>query len=184
MNIRKILLIILLLVILCTAISLFIAFGGLNFLIPVPKPVITYGEFPCRLTYELNGKEKVIEDVIVCEFEGFEFKSEAGKYKKWKTYLKSGKTEMTLLDLSDLNEKNEFGHTILGFFFSYGNAEYYMGDTERHSIPQISDYIEYKYKTQDGIIGGSAYKADEAWEKYKIRLISWEVSPPIQNSFK
>lgn len=36
----------------------FSAFGGLNFLISVPKPAITYGEFPFRLTYELNGEKK------------------------------------------------------------------------------------------------------------------------------
>ena len=98
------------------------AFGGFNFLLHVPKPEITYGEFPCVLTYEVNGEIKVIEDVIVCEFDGFEAANEAGKYRKWKTYLKSGKEDMTLLDLRPLNEKNEFGHTMLEFFFSYGNS--------------------------------------------------------------
>lgn len=149
-----------------------------------PKPEITYGEFPCRITYELNGEKKVIEDVIICEFDGFDNLGSGGKYRKWKSYLKSGNENMTLLDLRPLNEKNEFGHTMLEFFFSYGNAEYYMGDTQRQSVPHIADYVEYKYRTEDGSIGGSAYKADEAYEKYKIRLISWEASPLIENVFK
>ena len=160
------------------------AFGGFNFLLNVPEPEIKYGEFPCALAYEVDGEIKTIEDIIVCEFDGFKVVGEAGKYRKWKTYLKSGNEDMTLLDLRPLNEKNEFGHTMLEFFFSYGNAEYYMGDTQRKSIPHIADYVEYKYQTVDGNIGGSAYSNEEAYEKYKIRLISWEAAPPIENEFK
>ena len=46
------------------------AFGGFNFLLSVPEPQIKYGEFPCKLTYEINGEIKTIEDTIICEFDG------------------------------------------------------------------------------------------------------------------
>ena len=49
---------------------------------------------------------------------------------------------------------------------------------------QSFDWVDYKYKTKDGKIGGSGYKADEAFKKYKIRLVSWECAPPIENNFK
>lgn len=179
-----ILVVLFLLVLLFILIVSFSSFGGFNFFISVPKPEIQYGEFPCRLTYEINGETIVVEDIVICEFEGTDFQNEAGIYRKWKTYLKSGNEEMTLLDLRGLNEKDEFGNTILELFFSYGNAEYFMGDTQRVSIPQIEDYIEYKYITDNGIIGGNAFKSDKAFEKYKIRLISWECTPPIENVFK
>ena len=39
------------------------------------------------------------------------------------------------------------------------------------------------YVTPDGIVGGSGYTPEEAWEEYKIRIISWESDPPIENSF-
>ena len=55
-----------------------------------PKPAIRYGEFPFRLTYELNGETKTIEDVAICEFDGYGERSEAGQDRKWKTHLKSG----------------------------------------------------------------------------------------------
>ena len=45
-------------------------------------------------------------------------------------------------------------------------------------------YVEYKYRTEDGSIGGSVYSDEEAMEKYKIRMISWEAAPPIENKFK
>lgn len=163
----------------------FAAFGGLNFLISVPKPEITYGEFPFKLTYELNGEIKTIEDTIICEFDGFEVLGEAGKYRKWKTSLKSGNERLTLLDLRPSKEVNEFGQTILELYFYYGNAEYYMGDTgDRQRDAQGLDRVSYHYQNKDGTTGGSSYKADVSYEKYKIRLISWEAAPPIQNSFK
>lgn len=40
------------------AFMFFVAFGGLNFLIPVPKPEVTHGEFPFQLTYE----KKMMDD--------------------------------------------------------------------------------------------------------------------------
>lgn len=162
------------------------AFGGANYFIQIPKPEVTYGEFPFKLTYELNGEIKTIEDTIVCEFDGFEVVGESGKYRRWKEYLKSGKEQLTLLDLRPLKEINEFGQTMLELYFFYGTAAYYMGD---ESSPyarsgQKLDYVSYKYQTVDGIVGGSGYNADVAWEKYKIKIISWEVAPPIQNIFK
>ena len=162
----------------------FMAFGGFTFLVSVPEPEIKHGEFPFKLTYELDGEIKTIEDTVVCEFDGFEVLGEAGKYRKWKTYLKSGNEKIVLLDLREKNEVNEFGYTALELFFSYGNGEYYMGDSQRVSKPQISDYVEYSYITAEKTVGGSAYKADEAHEKYKIRLISWECAPPIENKFE
>jgi hypothetical protein len=150
-----------------------------------PKPEITYGEFPFKLTYELDGETKVIEDSVICEFDGFYSLGSAGKYRKWKTSLKSGNERLTLLDLRPLEEINEFGQTMLEMFFSYGSGEYYMGDEQRYNRkPEIRDYVEYEYRNTDGTTGGSSYKADVAYEKYKIKLISWEASEPIQNSFK
>lgn len=170
---------------LSVAFIFFAAFGGLNFLISVPRPEITYGEFPVKLTYELNGEIKTIEDTVICEFDGFEVIGEAGKYRKWKTSLKSGNERLTLLDLRSLDEVNEFGQTMLELYFYYGNAEYYMGDTgDRQRAAQGLDRVSYHYQNKDGTTGGSGYKADVAYEKYKIRLISWEAAPPIQNSFK
>ena len=163
----------------------FAAFGGLTFLASVPKPEIRYGEFAFQLEYEIDGVVKVVEDTIICEFDGFETRGESGKYRKWKSYLKSGDERITILDFRELRETNEFGQTILELFFSYGNAEYYMGDKYGSDPGRgIGKYIEYMYRGADGSIGGSAYPADEAWEKFKIKLISWECDPPIENKFK
>ena len=97
---------------------------GCFLLLNPPKPGITYGEFPFRLTYELNGEIKVIEDTIIAEFDGFSTPTSAGIYRVWKTRLKSGNERLTLLDLRPLNEINEFGQMMLEIYFYYRNGEY------------------------------------------------------------
>ena len=151
-----------------------------------PDPKIKYGEFPFRLTYELNGDTKIIEDTVICEFYGFETWGEAGKYRKWKTHLKSGNERITLLDLRPSDEINEFGQKMLELYFSFGTAEYYMDDElgSKKRAGEISNWVDYMYQSTDGTIGYSGYKVNVAREKYKIKLISWEPSPPITNSFK
>lgn len=152
-----------------------------------PAPQIQYGEFPFVLTYEIKGETKVIEDTIICEYDGYKMEGEAGWYREWNFHLKSGKDRITLLDLKSQDEKNEFDSLMLELFFYWGNAEYYMGeplDYASHDPKKAQDFdwIEYQYQTPDGIVGYSAYTAEEAFRKYGIKLISWECSPPIKNA--
>ena len=155
-----------------------------------PAPQIKYGEFPCRLVYEINGEQKVIEDTIICEFDGFENIGSAGNYRKWKTYLRN-EGEMTsdnivLLNLQNDDIYDEFGHKVLELYFYGGSGHYYMNDElgGHERTAQDFSYIDYKYEFLDGTIGHSAFKAEEAYERFKIKLISWEVAPPIQNEFQ
>ena len=161
-------------------------FGGASYFVHVPKPAVTYGEFPFKLTYEFHGNTKVIEDTIICEFDGFEVVGEAGKYRRWKAHLKSGKEYITLFDARKLiAEKDYEGNKILELYFDWGNAEYYMGDTMRHACgAQSLDEVCYLYRAKEKrTIGHSVVGAKMALEKYKIELISWEVAPPIENTF-
>lgn len=151
-----------------------------------PKPEITYGEFPFRLVYELNGEIKEIDDIIVCEFDGIENLGSGGKRRKWKSYVKSTAEKMiTLYDLREKNDYTEWGLKILELCFDPGNAEYYMGDTsDRQKEGSRGKWIDYLYVSADGKMGYSSLELDEAWEEYRIKIISWEPSLPIQNSFK
>ena len=74
---------------------------------------------------------------------------------------------------------------ILELYFYYGTAAYYMGDNTNPFArdAQGFDYVSYEFQTADGKTGKSGYEAEEAYEKFNIRLISWEVSEPIQNTF-
>ena len=81
------------------------------------SPEVKFGEFPCKLTYEINGEIKTIEDVIICEYDGIEIDEAHGTKRKWKTSLKSGNERIILLDLRDSGETGIHGYPILELFF-------------------------------------------------------------------
>ena len=142
-----------------------------------PKPEIKYGEFPFVLIYELDGEVKVIQDVVVCEFDGFKSHGEAGKYRKWKSHLKSGKERITLLNVDN----------TLEFYFNYGDPENYMGDPQSgrygEDLSYDLSYIPFIKKENGIIVADSGMPADKVWEKYKLKIIDWKYTPPIKNSF-
>ena len=149
-----------------------------------PKPEITYGEFPFTLTYELDGEIKTMEDTLICEYDGVEWTNSGSKERKWKYRFKSGREEIILIDFSDKDEIHELGYKMLNLYFFCGSPEYYMGETEnfrRH--PEDMKMIHYHYQTKEGKIGGSAYSLDEAFEKYKVKIIDWKITEPIENKF-
>jgi len=140
-----------------------------------PRPSITYGEFPFRLEYQINGETKIIEDTLICKFDGYGWNEGIGKHRKWKESLASGNKEIVLLKV---NENKEI-------VFPPGNAQFFMGDLKE-------DYEEYNNDftsailvekigngTQSGVIRAVHLDAE-----YNIKLISWDYAPPIKNNFK
>ena len=51
-------------------------------------------------------------------------------------------------------------------------------------LPEEDNMIDYLYITPEGKKGYSAFTADEALERYNIRIIKWEYSKQIENSYK
>jgi len=131
-----------------------------------PAPAITYGEFPFRIEYELNGELIVIEDTVICEFDGFELIGPK-KIRSWKRRLAGGADEVVLL-FNNYNKK---------IFCNVKWAGYYMGEFGGNIDNERPDVL---------IEEGSnvrALTASELFDLYGIRLINWEFSPPIVNSF-
>ena len=87
------------------------------FFTPVPRPQITYGEFPFTLVYENEGEVITVSDVYVCKFDGF--KIDLGdKWRYWKGYLKSNGDKGIFLKKIDNVE----------LYISLGYPGHYMGD--------------------------------------------------------
>lgn len=178
-----------LVVILCILTSLFKFISpwillaiGTEFTSEPPLPEIIYGEFPFSITYEINNEVKLINDSIICEFDGFENLGNGGIWHKWKSRLKSGNKYLLLYR----EEKESLKLEIL--MVAPGLPEYYMGDfafrtREEHeeimSFPNII-YRECKNGTQTD----SVITKKEAWEKYHINIINMECSSPIENKFE
>lgn len=157
--------------------------GAVFSLIPnPPKPDIINGEFPISVICEIDGEIKEIKDTVICEFDGFENLGSAGKYRKWKAYLKSGNERMTLLRVDETSE----------LYCSYGMPEYYMDDLRfqtREEYEQMrsrdldSMFIIFG-KWENGELKSNFVSRNEAFEKYGLKIIDVQYSPPIQNSFK
>ena len=144
-----------------------------------PAPEIKYAEFPFKLEYELNGEIFVVEDALVCEFDGFGANySQTEKFREWKSYLLSGDGRIILVSTEELE-----------VFFSPNssptNAFVFMGDIEKYDrMTELFPNALYKKDFYNQKENAYIITAEEMWEKYKIRLISWEIADPIENTFK
>ena len=149
------------------------------------KPEITYGEFPFRLVYEINGERIVIEDSLICEFKGFGANEGTGKYRQWSKRLESGGQELILLEVDEpIGKMKSWNVTYQIIYYNPGSSWYYMGDigdvvTYRHDFPNASYYEEY----EDGSTMRGVVSADELFSRFGIVLIDWEPSEPISNDF-
>jgi len=139
-----------------------------------PLPEIKYGEFPFRIEYEINGERFVIEDTVICEFDGIS-SSENGKVLKWKSRLASGSegSGMTLQTIDSTKRVT----------FSAGEPRYYMGDS------RMSPEEYWHYNLGAVLVEGSGSSIvvlfPEQWyDEYNFKFISWKFTDPIVNTFK
>ena len=148
------------------------------------QPEIKYGEFPFRLEYKINGQHKVIEDTIICEYNGIEMNEGRGKYRVWKSRLASGNENITLLKVDD--------RTL--FIYPEDNADYLMGDSyfeymhNKEFRDPIFIYKDGNEKESDPIKHIQNFDYKLALEKklqneYHIEIISWDCAKPIVNKF-
>lgn len=138
-----------------------------------PIPEITYGEFPFRLEYELEGKRVVIEDILICEYDGIGSNEGMGKYRKWKGRLASGNEEIVLLKVDNNTE----------IIYKPGSASYYMDDLrEYEGYDHLFPYALLKEYEEEHTNIEIVYQSSLLHE-YHIKLIDWDYTQPIQNNF-
>ena len=164
-----------------TGLVLFVVSGAFAIFMPEPaEPLIKYGEFPFSITYEMNNEVITYEDVIICEYEGWEDHGTGGKVRKWSKRLKSGKEKIVI------HESHTDGVPCEVSLRIPGTAKYYMGDFDLQSKEAYEHTTENTpfFVVEDGCNYSSLSKMEEAaWEKYGIRFISLEYSQPVENQF-
>ena len=155
-------------------------------------PQIETGEFPFVVEYEMNGKNYVIEDTVVCEFSGYDLSALTfNKPRSWRSKLKSGEKEKLII----LREENmpsaikEGRHNEwaeLRVF--YGSEEHYMGDpTAKSLVHRYPHFIYYETYTENGenrLGWGTELTEKELKKHFGITVKRFEFSEPIKNEFK
>ena len=144
--------------------------AGFEALPDPPQPQITYGEFPFTLVYELNGEVIVLEDTKICEYDGVGVGSN-GKYRKWIGRLADSGNGDVFIISDDTRE----------VYCYIGSAGYYMNDEKYPEQRPLTPRIYYvKLNNNDRSILSQA----ELLEKYNVKLLSWEFTDPVENTFR
>ncbi len=161
-----------------------------------PAPQIKEGEFPFVVEYEMNGERYLIEDALVCTFDGYGINNFAifgyPTPRSWSMKLKkTGKEHfnITLIDFEDNTEsllvKNRINNwSSLRIYL--GSGGYYMGDTDRDKDNPKIEYVE-EYTIIPNWLSeiDSTMLSNEELEKYfGIKIIRFEFSEPIENKFE
>ena len=144
----------------------------------VPRPEIKEGEFDLSVTYELNGEQKTLTAVYICEYDGVSWSIEGGDFSRDWADRTEGQYEGD--DYSAIIGKTEDGGDICLFFGVY--PEYFMGDsTGDRGVPEPSLYIAYPEDEDGGMrhIGDAAVIEEE----YGAKILSYKYEKPIDNSY-
>lgn len=154
-------------------------------------PLIEKGEFPFRVVYEMKGEEFVIEDTIICYYDGLDHSALFGKPRRWNHYLKSqdeskmevfkGENVSSVLNSERIDEE-------AGVVLHYGYGAYYMGDPNSNSLIHGKPHFCYteKYTSSPN---SKHYESIELSEKdlekyFGIKISVFEFSKPLKNKFK
>ena len=143
-------------------------------------PAITYGEFPFRLVYELNGEQIIIEDTIICEFEGIGIDAGRGKHRRWSARFASNGEEVTYRGVVLLKDDEK---TI---YMNVGGPNYYMRDLENMgpNAPREDKGFDNSFRMVPTEGFGVLVSEEDLLEKYNIKIIEWTHSPQIENRFR
>ena len=116
-------------------------FGGQKY------PEIEKAQFPFIVEYVIDGETYIIEDIVVCEFDGFD--GMLPNHRCWSSYLKSGNEAKCEL-IREENTKsvlkpsrvNELSRLVLDY--GSADADYYMDDPQGKSMIDKEATFEYR----------------------------------------
>ena len=155
--------------------------AGMLFAPKDPRPEITYGEFPFELVYEIDGQVITVQDTYVCEFQGYSVnEGSMRKMREWSGHMKSTGEEYVIL----VQDGNFY------LVCSVGSPKYYMNDPyyDSYNVGGLHEpnifYIIEPNDVGGSTSGGSQEEIERLMEQYKIKLVSWQFSEPIENTFK
>lgn len=151
-------------------------------------PEVRYGEFSFRLEYTVKGETKVIEDILICEYDGIGWNEGTGKYLKWKSHYASGANKLILLKFDNTTSLSLIKKDQIvkqqEVYYDPGFAGYYMGDESfvEGQGALFSDAAFYEVFENGDIVKGIV-RSKDLNEKYDLTILSWTIEPPIVNNF-
>lgn len=151
-------------------------------------PSIKHGEFPFYLKYEMHGKIYEIRDTVICDFAGYDFS--VGKTRSWEERLKSGRDRISIILKENEASVLKPGriNKVSELYFSYGEAQYYMGDPNANDAIYAKPdfcYVEtYDETPKITSIDATNLTKKQLQRYFGIKVIKWTFSKPIDNDFR
>jgi len=154
------------------------------------RPIIEDGEFPFRLVYELNGEIFEFEDVIFCEFNGFDL-SNAFSFqnrRRWVCELVSNGNRRGITLVQDENvysplNPDRFNESMDVSFIIVGSGEYFMGDPNGGRRPRITLIESYRPEVNISRNVSTELTEEQLETYFRINVIELTLSDPIENTF-
>ncbi len=142
-----------------------------------PEPEITYGEFPFKLVYEIDGERITVEDTYIIEYKGWDWSFDEGLHYLWESSVKGARPRETAA---------QYGERVLTIKkstpqieFMIGSARYYFGLEENGgSVYNLEDLEPGDFRISSREYTGYISE-EEIYEKYGIKIIEKYVSPPL-----
>lgn len=154
-----------------------VVFTGCAVVMPVPS--IKEAKFDFSVTYEVDGEVKTYTGKYVCEFEGT-YKTLVGEGRCWKGYVENLENNDFCMVAIDNNEDGIIYidlDLMPEYFMSDPDWEYYGNEA-----PEPILYIVYH--SDDPDVTSSDNDVDVLFERYGVRLISYDYPEPIENEYK
>ena len=178
--------------IIATVLSLFILMSFSGCVKYEDAPTITEGEFPFVFEYEIDGQRYLIEDTVVCRYNGYDESNPfplVTRRRSWYEVLNSGEEGKRLMLHLGYNSESllvEGRINVESYVnFHYGFGGYYLGDPNCVNEGPCIRYVEH-YKTSEKVTHIKKTKlTNEQLEKlFGIKIIRFEFSKPIENTFE
>ncbi len=166
--------------------------GVVFYFLPVyDAPEITYAEFPTKIVYEIDGEEITYEDVYICKYKATYNNFELGAEREWEGHFKNTGKQHIVLD-------SNFRYELRCYI---GSPKKYMGDfyewIDEETIRNYEFtpylYIYDKFALVSNFLFMQDLEEELDYEEHadifpepynNIKLIDWELSRPIVNSFE
>ena len=148
-------------------------------------PSVTEGEFPFLMEYEYDGSTYVIEDVAVCTYDG-ENPDSGVPRRDYVTELKQGSSMRVLTFAENTESALTEGQINVSSYLElyYGFGGYYLGDPLDEDRGPAFRYSETSL-SPTGVSGTTVTRLtkEEVEELFGIKILRFEFSEPIQNTF-
>ena len=152
----------------------------------IKEPAITEGEFPIYLEYEKYGARYIIDDIVVCSYNGIDTTGFIPS--RWYSVSLKNESNTTLMFFVDNTESkltkgriNEEAYIRLHI----GDGGYYLGDPDdKDHTPYISYDEQYKTEPKVTHIDVTKLTNEQLEEIFGIKIIRFEFSSPIENTFE